>query len=115
MKIRGAYRCLIVAAGGVLAAGRPAKTRTSSQAAQKAPESDKQETLIRSVDGADLYQAYCASCHGKNGKGDGPVAALKATLRDHRRAHCRCGDPPDLVRRDIDSEPGHRWQPFVEG
>jgi mono/diheme cytochrome c family protein len=83
MKIRGAYWCLMVAVGSVLAAGGPAKTRTSSQAAQKAPESDKQETLIRSVDGADLYRAYCASCHGKNGKGDGPVAAaLEATVPD---------------------------------
>jgi mono/diheme cytochrome c family protein len=73
----------MVAVGSVLAAGGPAKTPTSSQAAQKAPESAKQETLIRAVDGANLYRAYCASCHGKNGKGDGPVAAaLKATLPD---------------------------------
>jgi mono/diheme cytochrome c family protein len=25
--------------------------------------------------GADMYAAYCASCHGKTGKGDGPAAA----------------------------------------
>lgn len=74
----------MLAVGSVLAAGGPAKTPTSSQAAQKAPESAKQETLIRAVDGANLYRAYCASCHGKNGKGDGPVAAaLKATVPDH--------------------------------
>jgi mono/diheme cytochrome c family protein len=28
--------------------------------------------------GKDMYKAYCASCHGKNGEGDGPAApALK--------------------------------------
>ena len=39
--------------------------------------------LIASMEGKDLYLAYCASCHGKLGKGDGPVAsALKAPLTD---------------------------------
>ena len=83
MKVRGGRWCLMAAVGSVLAAGVPAKTQTSSHGVQKAPDSDKQQTLIRSVDGADLYRAYCASCHGKDGKGDGPVAAaLKATVPD---------------------------------
>jgi mono/diheme cytochrome c family protein len=52
--------------------------------AQQQQESDKQyEQLIRSVEGPDLFRAYCASCHGKDGKGNGPVAAtLKATVPD---------------------------------
>jgi len=83
MTIRFVSWCFVVAAGTVLAAGVPAKTQSSSQAAQKGPDSDEQKTLIRSVDGADLYRAYCASCHGKDGRGDGPVAAaLKATVPD---------------------------------
>lgn len=32
--------------------------------------------LIPSLDGKDLFPAYCASCHGMDGKGKGPVAAL---------------------------------------
>ena len=33
--------------------------------------------------GADMYTAYCASCHGKTGKGDGPAAsALKVPPPD---------------------------------
>jgi mono/diheme cytochrome c family protein len=28
----------------------------------------------RNPAGAELYQRYCASCHGSNGAGDGPVA-----------------------------------------
>jgi len=52
--------------------------------AQQQQGSDKQyEQLIRSVEGPDLFRAYCASCHGKDGKGNGPAAAtLKATVPD---------------------------------
>jgi mono/diheme cytochrome c family protein len=83
MNIRSASWCLFVAMGATVAAGAGAKTQTGSQTTQKPPDSEKQQTLIRSVEGADLYRAYCASCHGKNGKGNGPVApALKATVPD---------------------------------
>ena len=30
---------------------------------------------IQSVEGADTYKAYCATCHGPLAKGDGPAAA----------------------------------------
>jgi mono/diheme cytochrome c family protein len=29
---------------------------------------------IKSLDGGDLFRFYCASCHGRTGAGDGPVA-----------------------------------------
>lgn len=39
--------------------------------------------VIASMAGEDLYQAYCASCHGRQGKGDGPTApALKSPMPD---------------------------------
>lgn len=39
--------------------------------------------ISQSMYGPDLYRAYCASCHGKDGKGDGPVApALKVSPPD---------------------------------
>jgi mono/diheme cytochrome c family protein len=45
--------------------------------------SPNQQTLIRSLEGVDLFRSYCASCHGEDGKGHGPAAAaLKATVPD---------------------------------
>lgn len=38
---------------------------------------------IRSVDGRDNFDAYCAVCHGPDGKGNGPAApAMKVTVPD---------------------------------
>jgi mono/diheme cytochrome c family protein len=31
--------------------------------------------VISSLSGRDLFQFYCATCHGRGGRGDGPVAA----------------------------------------
>jgi mono/diheme cytochrome c family protein len=39
----------------------------------------------RAISGADLYSQHCASCHGKDAKGDGPVASALKTR------------PPDLT------------------
>jgi mono/diheme cytochrome c family protein len=35
--------------------------------------------VIQSVDGRDLYNFYCATCHGRTGRGDGPVAPALRT------------------------------------
>ena len=46
--------------------------------------------IIPSLYGRDIYQFYCSSCHGRDGRGDGPVgAALKTppadlTMLSHR-------------------------------
>jgi mono/diheme cytochrome c family protein len=38
---------------------------------------------IASVEGVDSFNSYCAVCHGKTGKGDGPaVPALKTPVPD---------------------------------
>jgi mono/diheme cytochrome c family protein len=52
--------------------------------AQTGPAAQQQfQQLIHSVEGPDLFRAYCASCHGVDGKGNGPTApALKATVPD---------------------------------
>jgi len=52
--------------------------------AQAGPGAGKQfQQLIRSVEGPDLFRAYCASCHGLDAKGHGPAAsALKIPPAD---------------------------------
>jgi mono/diheme cytochrome c family protein len=58
-----------------------------------------QSRLIDSMQGPDLYKAYCASCHGSLGKGDGPMAkALKVTPSDLTRISARNGGTFPLVR-----------------
>ena len=60
--------------------------------------------VISSMYGRDLFELYCATCHGRDGKGNGPaVAALKAP-------------PPDLTtiaRRNGGMFPRARVEAFV--
>lgn len=60
---------------------------------------------IADYTGAQAYQRFCASCHGKTGTGDGPVAAsLKVQVPDLTTlSRRRAGQfPVALVRRVID-------------
>jgi mono/diheme cytochrome c family protein len=80
MKIQSVFLCLTILASAIMVAGTGPKTRTSSQ---ETPNPETPQNLISSVEGADLFRAYCASCHGKDGRGHGPVApVLKATVPD---------------------------------
>ena len=56
-------------------------------AAQKRPlQTPQEKQLLDSFKGPELFKAYCATCHGKDAKGGGPMAA---SLRIA---------PPDLTR-----------------
>ncbi|MFN8095421.1 MAG: c-type cytochrome [Vicinamibacteria bacterium] len=47
---------------------------------------------VRGVDGAVLYQAYCAACHGPAAQGDGPASRrLSAAVPDLTRIAARDG------------------------
>ena len=35
--------------------------------------------MTSAASGSEMYAAYCAACHGKDGKGDGPAAAALKT------------------------------------
>lgn len=82
---RGAPLLLGVALSGVVLAGFTAPWQTQPQKqTEKAPASEQPfQTLIRSVEGPNLFRAYCASCHGADAKGNGPAApALKSKVPD---------------------------------
>lgn len=61
---------------------------------------------LRSLSGAELYGRLCASCHGAEGLGDGPVAPLiKGGVPDLTRIAARTGGtkfPTEDVHRIID-------------
>ena len=56
------------------------------------------------ADGAALFARYCASCHGRLGEGDGPVATAMASVPNLRtlRTRSRGTFPRQAVIRYID-------------
>ena len=63
-----------------------------------------EEPLIRSLNGKQLFIAYCASCHGVDGRGSGPVAReLKRRPTDLTHLAARNGGvyPQDRIRQYI--------------
>jgi len=61
----------------IVLVGMPATAQTTART------TDPSDRLIESVKGPDLFRAHCASCHGLEGKGDGPAGlALKKKVPD---------------------------------
>ena len=66
-------------------------------------------TDIRASAGAAMYAAYCASCHGADGLGDGPAAAgLKKHPTDLTQlaANNRSSFPASNITQILDRDPG---------
>ena len=62
-------------------------------------EKQRQAPLIESIQGPELYRAYCASCHGGGAKGDGVMtASLKVKPSDLTRIAARNGGTFPLMR-----------------
>ena len=60
---------------------------------------------VNASDGAAMFQSYCAACHGKAAKGDGPAAvALKKAPADLTKISARNGGkyPEVQVKRYIE-------------
>jgi mono/diheme cytochrome c family protein len=77
----------------------------------QAPPRDTPSVLTGSLVGSDLFVSYCASCHGKGGKGDGPAAdALTVPPADLTGLARRNGGvyPAAIVRERLNGSPGPR-------
>jgi mono/diheme cytochrome c family protein len=90
---RSVLALLIVAVSGLATSGQ-------------APERPTPPLVIESMLGRDLFEFYCAPCHGRDGKGEGPVVpALKVR-------------PPDLTTialRNRGTFPTERVSALVTG
>ena len=64
-----------VLVGGLFAA---AATTAVDDKAKRAPEQTPTRP-VHSLKGEDIYRAHCASCHGLDGTGNGPVAPALST------------------------------------
>ena len=67
--------------------------------AQKRAEVPEDARLIESIQGPDLFRAYCASCHGPDATGRGPAAAsLKSVPADLTKISTRNGGTFPFVK-----------------
>ena len=75
-----------------------ADTQDGKRARALAPD---EQPLIISTQGSKLYKIYCASCHGEDAKGHGPMAVwLKVPPSDLTRIAARNGGEFPLARVD---------------
>jgi len=70
MSMKIAAGVIIVTAAAALAA-----SATSGAAGQQSTQDQPFSLLSPSLYGIDNFHAYCSPCHGRDGRGDGPVAA----------------------------------------
>jgi mono/diheme cytochrome c family protein len=98
--MRGIEKLLLIAGWMSLSLCLPAIAQI-----QKTPPPETR--LIDSLDGFSLFQSYCAVCHGKEGKGDGPMArAMKDAPADLTQIAIRNSGvfPERKVQRIISGE-----------
>jgi len=76
----------------------PEKAPAQNPSAQKPVVKSKPVNVIRSVEGKDNFEAYCAVCHGQDAKGTGPAApAMKTPVPDLTMIAKRHGGKFDAV------------------
>lgn len=75
-------------------------------AAENTDQQSKKIEITYSLSGPEMYKTFCASCHGTEGKGNGPAAAaLKTAPADLTTlAKKNGGFPRDRVRNAIEGK-----------
>ena len=82
---------LRVLSGGLVASALLALGAGCGGGSNPAPEADSGQTMLASL-GAESFRQYCASCHGADGRGNGPAAAaLRVRPADLTRIAARRG------------------------
>ena len=96
---------------GLMAAGFVIATAAAGAGGQRSTVDISPSLANPSLVGGDTYAFYCAPCHGKDGKGRGPVAeALKTLPADLTTLAARNGGafPKDRVRAFVTTgDAGH--------
>jgi mono/diheme cytochrome c family protein len=90
--------------GAVLLIGLVAAANMAADDAPRQKPNAPSGPLIHSLQGPDLYHAYCASCHGADAQGNGPAApALNTKVPDLTTIAQRNGGafPAERVRKII--------------
>jgi len=90
-------------------------TLVAVSAQKRAPETTQEKQLLDSFKGPELFKAYCATCHGRDAKGNGPMAAsLRIPPADLTRISARNGGTfPFLQVQKIIS--GEQQSPATHG
>jgi mono/diheme cytochrome c family protein len=92
------------------------KAQSSSWQVPKAAAELKNPVASNSTsikNGKTLYQSYCASCHGKNGKGDGPAAtSLHPKPADYTSASIQAEADGALFYKISEGHPNTAMPPF---
>lgn len=105
---RGRAFLFIVGLFVVMLDASAAAAQAQPSASQGEDQKDqKEQVLIYSVKGPDLFYAHCASCHGADAKGNGPAApALKTKAPDLTILAKNNGGhfPTDRVRKQISGD-----------
>ncbi|HEX5226952.1 MAG TPA: cytochrome c [Bryobacteraceae bacterium] len=99
--MRGKTWASLLTLSAALVAGAVIVSRSEARASYR-----NDPVLITSIRGANLYKAYCASCHGENGQGNGPMAGWMKVA------------PPDLTliaRRNGGKFPLERMDRIISG
>ena len=98
--------CLLLAAALAAGADTPGTRGAPGPApGQAKPVSPPADPTVAGVAGSYAYRTYCATCHGTDGKGEGPLAAsLRFTPPDLSLVSKRNGGeyPAEKIQRIVD-------------